>query len=348
MSQDGGWDEFLNWAVPSGIGRGLGSFRSEIKLTGDDAFIFKDFDVYLPMVVHQEPPPAAPTLFAINNSDGDGNYSATFPDVPRGGRGEVRYRTEIAYAEVTFHRDFQSPDLIMTVDYGHDWVNGNYEPGHTVVLTVTESDGTTVKATAELTTGPVPEWGGQSGFQTQYEDWDSGSGVSIQSGDWVTGVLDGVHVSVVHVGLIDGELDVEGETVSGTVSASWLLPDTVTVRCEIHEEGAGDGVGEQRFLKAMQAAPHVQFILDDARQNGYPPGQQRAFVMAKVLEQNEVIIVGCQDPGLMRSAKFSTAPTIEDAFALVDRKLGSDSPSRGVIEALVVPHALLTLPIVQG
>jgi len=36
-------------------------------------------------------------------------------------------------------------------------------------------------------------------------------------------------------------------------------------------EGAGEGVGEQRFLKAMQDAPSIQFILDDARQNGYPP-----------------------------------------------------------------------------
>jgi nickel-dependent lactate racemase len=38
------------------------------------------------------------------------------------------------------------------------------------------------------------------------------------------------------------------------------------------DEGAGDGVGEQRFLKAMQEAPDIQFILDDARKNGYPPG----------------------------------------------------------------------------
>jgi nickel-dependent lactate racemase len=107
------------------------------------------------------------------------------------------------------------------------------------------------------------------------------------------------------------------------------------------EEGAGDGVGEQRFLKAMQNAPEIQFILDDARQHGYPPGQQRAFVMAKVLEQNEVIIVGAEDPDLIRSAKFLTAPTMEAAFEMVSRKLGED------LEALVVPHALLTLPIVE-
>lgn len=107
-------------------------------------------------------------------------------------------------------------------------------------------------------------------------------------------------------------------------------------------EGAGDGVGEQRFLKAMQEARDVRSILDDARQHGYPPGQQRAFVMAKVLEQNDVIFVGSQDPGLVRSAKFQAAPTMEAAFAMASQKLGNQ------LEALIVPHALLTLPVVQG
>lgn len=108
------------------------------------------------------------------------------------------------------------------------------------------------------------------------------------------------------------------------------------------EEGAGEGVGEQRFLRAMQEARSVQAILDDARRHGYPPGQQRAFVMAKVLEQNEVIIVGARDPDLIRSAKFLAAPTMEAAFDIVAEKLG------GNLEVLIVPHALLTLPIVGG
>jgi nickel-dependent lactate racemase len=106
-------------------------------------------------------------------------------------------------------------------------------------------------------------------------------------------------------------------------------------------EGAGDGIGEQRFLKAMQDAPEVRFILDDARRHGYPPGQQRAFVMAKVLEQNSVVIVGAEDPDLVRSAKFLTAPTMGAAFAMASAKLGDG------LDLLVVPHALLTLPIVQ-
>lgn len=107
-------------------------------------------------------------------------------------------------------------------------------------------------------------------------------------------------------------------------------------------EGAGDGVGEKRFLKAMQNAPDVGSILDDARQNGYPPGQQRAFVLAKVLEKNDVIMVGADDPDLIQSAKFLTAPTMEDAFSIVRARLGDD------LDVLVVPHALLTLPVVQA
>jgi lactate racemase len=107
-------------------------------------------------------------------------------------------------------------------------------------------------------------------------------------------------------------------------------------------EGAGDGIGEQRFLKAMQDAPDIPSILRDAREHGYPPGQQRAFVMATVLEQTRVIIVGADDPDLIRSAKFMAEPTMEAAIARAAGELGSD------LDVLIVPHALLTLPIVQN
>jgi hypothetical protein len=49
MSQDGGWDEFLAWALPTGIGRGMTSHRAEIRLTGGDTFVYRY--VYLPAVL---------------------------------------------------------------------------------------------------------------------------------------------------------------------------------------------------------------------------------------------------------------------------------------------------------
>lgn len=113
----------------------------------------------------------------------------------------------------------------------------------------------------------------------------------------------------------------------------------VPARCQ---EGAGEGVGEQRFLAAMRDAPDVRYILDDGRKNGYPPGQQRAFVMAKVLEQNKVIVVGAEDPGIVAACKMIPARTMEEALALAAADLGPE------LDVLVVPHALLTLPIVQA
>jgi nickel-dependent lactate racemase len=111
----------------------------------------------------------------------------------------------------------------------------------------------------------------------------------------------------------------------------------IPARCE---EGAGSGVGEQRFLTAMRDAPNIQFILDDARLNGYPPGQQRAFIMAKVLEQERVIIVGSECPDLVAACKMIPAATMNDALAIAENEIGNSC------EVLVVPHALLTLPII--
>lgn len=112
----------------------------------------------------------------------------------------------------------------------------------------------------------------------------------------------------------------------------------IPARCE---EGAGTGVGEQRFLKAMRDAPDVQSILDDARRNGYPPGQQRAFVMAKVLEQSNVIIVGSECPDLVAACKMIPAATMEEAINLACTRLGP------ACDVLIVPHAMLTLPVIQ-
>jgi len=112
----------------------------------------------------------------------------------------------------------------------------------------------------------------------------------------------------------------------------------IPARCE---EGAGDGVGEQRFLAAMRDAPDIQSILNDARLHGYPPGQQRAFVLAKVLEYNPIIFIGSEHPGLVRDCKMIPAATMDEAFEIAVQALGPD------LDVLIVPHALQTLPVLQ-
>jgi nickel-dependent lactate racemase len=112
----------------------------------------------------------------------------------------------------------------------------------------------------------------------------------------------------------------------------------IPARCE---EGAGDGVGEQRFLQKMRSATDMPSLLAELRRTGYPPGAQRAFVMAKVLEQSDVIVVGSETPQIVREAKMIPAADMDEAFHIAADKLGPN------LEVLIVPHALLTLPIVQ-
>ena len=112
----------------------------------------------------------------------------------------------------------------------------------------------------------------------------------------------------------------------------------VPARCQ---EGAGEGVGEQRFLAALRDAPNVQSILDEARRNGYPPGQQRAFVVAKVLEQTRIVIVGSEHPDVVAACKMIPVASMDEALALVQHEL------RPHPDVLIVPHALLTLPAVM-
>jgi nickel-dependent lactate racemase len=112
----------------------------------------------------------------------------------------------------------------------------------------------------------------------------------------------------------------------------------IPARCE---EGAGDGVGEQRFLQKMKSATDMPSLLAELRRTGYPPGAQRAFVMAKVLEQTGVIIVGSKTPEVVRDAKMIPAADMDKAFRIAADKLGPN------LDVLIVPHALLTLPVVS-
>jgi nickel-dependent lactate racemase len=107
-------------------------------------------------------------------------------------------------------------------------------------------------------------------------------------------------------------------------------------------EGAGEGVGEQRFLSALRDAPDVGTMLSDMRSRGYRPGAQRAFVLGQVLSEIEVIVVGAQDPDVVRDCKMTPAGSMEEAFTMVVRKLGTR------LNALIVPHALQTLIKVTG
>jgi hypothetical protein len=91
----------------------------------------------------------------------------------------------------------------------------------------------------------------------------------------------------------------------------------------------------------MRESSSIQSILDDARINGYPPGEQRAFVLAKVLEENQIIIVGSECPEIVSACKMIPKANMQEALQFAGEQMGTSC------QVLIVPHALLTLPIIS-
>jgi hypothetical protein len=120
------------------------------------------------------------------------------------------------------------PALGLRVNYGHDWVESFYEADHMAWITVTESDGVTVKATAELVTEPKEFWDGETGFQTRLEDWVPAP-PDIQPNDWVFGWVDNGASGQVQIGEINGAIDLDADSIHGTVSTDWFAEELYIV-----------------------------------------------------------------------------------------------------------------------
>jgi len=107
-------------------------------------------------------------------------------------------------------------------------------------------------------------------------------------------------------------------------------------------EGAGQGAGEKRFLSAMSVSGRPRAVIERARQDGIQPGEQRAYVMAQVMEEVTVIIAGIADESVAHRTGCIPARTIEDALQIARDRVGENA------RVLVVPHALTTLPLITG
>jgi nickel-dependent lactate racemase len=106
-------------------------------------------------------------------------------------------------------------------------------------------------------------------------------------------------------------------------------------------EGAGQGAGEQRFLAAMSGPGGPPAVIERARRDGIRPGEQRAYVMALVLQDVEVIVAGIEDPSVALKAGCIPAASLEEALRLSASRVGETA------DVLIVPHALTTLPLVE-
>lgn len=117
-------------------------------------------------------------------------------------------------------------------NYAHDWVGINYAAGHTFWITLTDTIDN-IKATAVISSWSGGGWGAD-GFDTQSWHW-SPAQPDIQPGDKVTFLSDDGYYNQVEIGVINGNLNVAADTITGTINAAWFT-ETLTVEC--HPWGA--------------------------------------------------------------------------------------------------------------
>ena len=94
-------------------------------------------------------------------------------------------------------------------------------------------------------------------------------------------------------------------------------------------EGAGEGTGEQRFYEWLSEASDAESLYREMRE-GYEPGAQRAFVVARALRNHDIWVTNSDYPA-----------TVEDCLMHAgERPADAVEPNSDV---LVVPDALNTL-----
>lgn len=98
-------------------------------------------------------------------------------------------------------------------------------------------------------------------------------------------------------------------------------------------EGAGEGTGERRFYERLRTAEDADSLYADLLE-GYEPGAQRAFVVARVLCDHDLYVTNSRAAPVVEECLMYAADTVGDAI-----DTGSD--------VLVVPDALNAL-LVDG
>ncbi|MFP8956085.1 lactate racemase domain-containing protein [Natrialbaceae archaeon A-CW3] len=94
-------------------------------------------------------------------------------------------------------------------------------------------------------------------------------------------------------------------------------------------EGAGEGTGERRFYRQLSRASDPESLFDRLLE-GYEPGAQRAFVLARVLRDHEVFVTNSEAPAVVEECLMTPADDVGSAV----------EPGSNV---LVIPDALNTL-----
>jgi uncharacterized repeat protein (TIGR01451 family) len=180
-------------------------------------------------------------LITTTTTDGEGNFATTWLGMQRGNPGYIRFVDQVDSTSVIFHRPFADLEPQIRVNYAHEWIEGDYEAGHTLWITLTNATGD-VKATASGTTGSLDMWGGWEGWSTNVNVPWIGGQPDIQPGDYVSVKVANGRSGEVHIAGITGNLDVSADTISGNLIGDWLT-GTVNGGCNIWTNNGPPGTG---------------------------------------------------------------------------------------------------------
>jgi hypothetical protein len=105
-------------------------------------------------------------------------------------------------------------------------------------------------------------------------------------------------------------------------------------------EGAGQGRGEERFFAALSQASDLRQLLARYRRDGCQAGEQRAYMLAQVLLNYEVIVAGSQCPQVVEACHLVAASSLDEAIEHARRQLGAAA------QVLYLPHPIQTIPTI--
>ena len=128
-----------------------------------------------------------------------------------------------------------------------------------------------------------------------------------------------------------------------------LLPGAPIILPAAIPEGAGEGTGERRFHDILAAASSPAALVEELRRSGFPAGAQRAYILAKVLAEHPVIVAGAEHPDVVRACHMHAVAGMPEALRLAESlaRARFAIPSPDPLDLLVVPNALVTLPMLE-
>ena len=103
-----------------------------------------------------------------------------------------------------------------------------------------------------------------------------------------------------------------------------------------------DGIGHESYHAWMKTVKTPDEALQKARQEGFAPGEHKVFVLARILKQAELMIVGSAiPPSTLQDLLLTPVATMEEALARAFAKLGSEA------KVWVLPYGVITIPVVK-